>query len=73
MKQVIKYQAEDGKLFDSSEECQAYENKSIDQRPNAVFDIAVELYEEIEREKPNTEGFKSILNNLVVNLLKTKL
>jgi len=41
MKQVIKYQAEDGKLFDNPEECQDYENDNIhviDQRLNAVFD-----------------------------------
>lgn len=41
MIEVIRYQSEDGKLFDSPEECQDYENDNIhviDQRLNAVFD-----------------------------------
>jgi len=57
MKKVTKYQSRDGKL--------------IDQRRSAVYDIAVELYEEMLLEqKPSV---LSCLNNLVVNLLKTKL
>jgi len=67
MKKVTKYQSRDGKLFDTPEECQAHENKLIDQRRSAVYDIAVEMLLE---QKPSV---LSCLNNLVVNLLKTKL
>jgi hypothetical protein len=71
MKKVTKYQSRDGKSFDSPDECQAHENELIDQRRSAVYDIAVELYEEMLLEqKPSV---LSCLNNLVVNLLKTKL
>lgn len=57
--------------IDTSEIDQAANDKLVDQRRSAVYDIAVELYEEMLLEqKPSV---LSCLNNLVVNLLKTKL
>jgi hypothetical protein len=47
MIEVTKYQSEDGKLFDSPDECQNYENKNIhviDNRLNAVFDTDTIYY-----------------------------
>ena len=47
MIEVIRYQSEDGMLFDSPEECQDYENDNIhviDQRLNAVFDTDTIYY-----------------------------